>query len=129
MEEIRRHADLYRGMVEDWRRGQQTAMPVIFGAEEPVPDPILQSLADKLGLLDDDVAADIAAFVNVKLGLEIDLRSIAKGAFSQLGLADRIRVVEQDLALWDKWLKQGDDLLDRLESRRPWWRRFLSVFS
>lgn len=115
LEEIRQHSLLYEQCLAGLRSGASQSMMKIFGAED-ADDPIQQALIGQIGLLKPDIATDVVAFINMLDGLRVDLKAMALGQMDHLPVAEKIRILENDLNLWTDTLALGRRL--RLGSGR-----------
>jgi hypothetical protein len=115
MEKIRQHGATYRTALNALRLGSPQSLPRIYGAEDSRPDDETQKvLLGQLGFLDADVAADVVLFFNMLNGLRVDLKAMALGQLDGLPIADKIRVIELDLKLWDDTQALGRKIVARL---------------
>jgi hypothetical protein len=97
------------------RAGSAQSLPRIYGAEDYGPDDETQkALLTQLGFLGADVAPDLVLFFNMLSDLRADLKAIALGQLDNLPVADKIRVIEQDLKLWDDTQALGRKIVARL---------------
>ena len=69
--------------------------------------------AVKKGFFDwfDDVAADVVRFYVLLQGLETDITAAARGELDDFTQQERIKLIEQDLAIWGEVKQVGDGLL------------------
>jgi hypothetical protein len=115
MEKIRQHGANYRAALNALRAGSAQSVPRIYGAEDYRPDDETQkALLTQLGFLDADIAAELVLFFSMLKGLGADLKAIALGQLDNLSVADKIRVIELDLKLWDDTQALGRKIVARL---------------
>lgn len=87
---------------------------IIIGSEDPSPDAeIRKVILSQLGLLENDIARDMVIFGNMLDGLRVDLK--AMGQLDALPPAEKIRILKQDLKLWNDTLDLGKELVRRLK--------------
>jgi hypothetical protein len=116
MEEIRKHGSLYEKNIVLLEAGTTQSLMKIVGADDFAPDAEIQkALINQLGLLEPDIARDIVIFGNMLAGVRIDVKAITLGQLDSLPLADKIRILKQDLKLWNDTLELGRHLIERLD--------------
>jgi len=86
----------------------------IFGAEDS-RDELQSALVGQVGLLEPDVARDMVMFCNMLEGLRVDLKAIALGQMDNLSVAEKLKILEGDLKLWNDTQELGRDLMRRLD--------------
>jgi hypothetical protein len=86
----------------------------IFGAEDS-RDELQSALVGQVGLLEPDVARDMVMFCNMLEGLRVDLKAIALGQMDNLSVAEKLKILEGDLKLWNDTQELGRDLMQRLD--------------
>ena len=69
-----------------------------------------------MGLLGPE-AGEVVAFTNMITGIDLDLCGVAKGQLEKLAVADRIRIFESDLAVWNRAKLLGQRLVKKLQYR------------
>jgi hypothetical protein len=114
--ELRNFEKLLQQTIDRYKEGELKDWPIFLGSEELRADPILGTLGDKVGLLG-AAAGDVVAFTNMVMGIDIDLRAIAKQQFDKLTLPERITLFENDLAVWVKARQLGQRLVQQLEHK------------
>jgi|HubBroStandDraft_6_1064221.scaffolds.fasta_scaffold74300_3 hypothetical protein len=113
MDEIRHHGELYKKNLADLRSGATQSMMVIYGAED-TNDEMQSALIGHVGLLSPDVARDMVIFCNMLDGLRVDLKAMSSGAMDDIPVSDKIRILENDLRMWDETKSLGRELVNRL---------------
>src|SRR5258707_7228478 len=114
IEKIRQHGAVYRDALNALRAGSSQSLPRVFGAEGYPDDEIQKALLNQFGLLGADVASDLVLFCNMLNGLRVDLKAIALGQLDNLSIAEKIRIIELDLKLWDDAQALGRKIVARL---------------
>jgi hypothetical protein len=114
MEEIRQHGSLYQQNIATLRAGPSQSLMKIFGAEDS-RDELQSALVGQVGLLEPDVARDMVMFCNMLEGLRVDLKAIALGQMDNLSVAEKLKILEGDLKLWNDTQELGRDLMQRLD--------------
>jgi|HubBroStandDraft_4_1064222.scaffolds.fasta_scaffold437612_1 hypothetical protein len=114
MEEIRQHGSLYQQNIATLRAGTSQSLMKIFGAEDS-RDELQSALVGQVGLLEPDVARDMVMFCNMLEGLRVDLKAIALGQMDNLSVAEKLKILEGDLKLWNDTQELGRDLMRRLD--------------
>jgi hypothetical protein len=117
MEKIRQHGASYRASLNALRSGSSQSLLRIFGSEDEHPDAETQkALVGQLGFLDANIAADLVLFCTMLAGLRVDLKAIALGQLDDKPIADKIRLIELDLKLWDDTQALGRAIIGRLSA-------------
>jgi hypothetical protein len=114
MEEVRQHGSLYRQNLAALRAGASQSLLKIFGAEDYPNDELQTALIGQIGLLEPDVARDMVIFGNMLNGLRADLKAMALGQMDNLPTPEKIRILENDLKLWNDAQALGRDLMSRM---------------
>jgi hypothetical protein len=114
MEEIRQHGSLYQQNIATLRAGTSQSLMKIFGAEDS-RDELQSALVGQVGLLEPDVARDMVMFCNMLEGLRVDLKAMALGQMDNLSVAEKLKILEGDLKLWNDTQELGRDLMRRLD--------------
>lgn len=77
-----------------------TGRPVNFEADVDKPAfPVYQKNLDKLGIIGDDVAGDMARMVALVSAVQTDVRAFASGKMDGLSRGALAELIEQDLAI------------------------------
>ena len=85
----------------------------IYGAEEMSDE--LQSVAiTQISFLEPNIARDVVAFGYMLDGLRVDLKAMAVEQMDSLSVAEKIRILDNDLNLWNDTQALGRDLISRL---------------
>ena len=119
MEEIRDHVSWYKqhiSVLQGLEGQQDVPLPAmtILGAED-AQDVLQPAVIAQLGFLEPDIAKGMATFINMLDGLRIDLRAIAPSQTNILSIAQKTRILQADLALWEDTLALGKNLVERLQ--------------
>jgi hypothetical protein len=114
MEEIRQHGSLYQKNMEALQSGATEQLMQIFGSEDDQSDELQKTLIGQVGLLKPDVARDLVIFGNMLKGLQIDLKAIKLKQLDNFSVAEKIRILKDDLKLWNDTLDLGRSLVRRL---------------
>lgn len=112
--EMRDYEAHFRAYLENWKQGKGIdSHPTIVGLrtmEDARTDQVFDTNIDKLGLLGSDVAAEVVRFYGILKGIKVDLVEIS----NEPRIASRIKLLEEDLELWQMAKQLGKGLQDRL---------------
>ncbi|MGI4794455.1 MAG: hypothetical protein ACRYG8_10345 [Janthinobacterium lividum] len=126
--ERRQQVQFFEWLLEQAKAGETIQ---IFGAvdENRLTDPIADALLDRLGLIDADLGARSTRFFTILYGIRVDILNLREGRLGN-DPATAVRMLEQDLALWEEASVEGTRLVAELrtwakdqEKRRFWQRR------
>lgn len=113
--ERRGHVATFQWLLDQARAGTPIQ---VFGAvdENRLTDPVADKLLESVGLLDPVLASQAIKFFTVLYGLRVDILNLREGRLgSDLGFV--VRMLEQDLALWQETSVNGKRLSIKL---RDW---------
>ena len=80
--------------------------------EDARRDPVADANLDKLGLLGADIAADVVRFYTMLKGIRADLVNLS----TESRIDHCVKLLKEDLDLWDDVKSMGASLQKRLEN-------------
>ena len=111
--ERRRYEQFFEGFLEEWKAGRGLDVnPRIHGADDQ-GNPVFDGCVNQIGLLGHTVAADVGRFYLTIKGIRQDIIAMGKGDIPNV--KHRIKLVEEDLALWREMKALGESLISRLQ--------------
>ena len=108
MEEIRDHVAWYKRHIAVIQSGANSTLKIL-GAEDH-NDVLQPTVIAQIGFLKPDIAGDVTLFINMLDGLRIDLKAMALGKIDHLPAGEKLRILKNDLALWEDALQLGRKL-------------------
>ena len=97
--ETQGHPQMFEATLAHLKRGGQPR-PLVVGSHEKPADPIYSKNSDKIGLLGRDVVGEVVRFYSLMDRIREDIRSLSVGELNRFSRKTRIRLLEDDLALW-----------------------------
>ncbi|HEX9544890.1 MAG TPA: hypothetical protein VF955_06875 [Pyrinomonadaceae bacterium] len=106
--DARNHAASIKSLIASLHGGQDLKLSVIQRADGRVPDffPLTFAQLNKVGLLG-EITADLARFYTGLAGVFATMDTANSGRFDGLPIANKIDLLEKELALWENTTRVG----------------------
>ena len=114
MTERRRHVPLFRAMLAKAKSGEVVQFSGVVD-ENQIMDPIADRLMDRLGLLHPELASRLVKFFTILHGIRVDILNLRRDC-ADMSPGEVVRMLEEDLALWEEANDDGKQLITDLRS-------------